>query len=70
MLLRNTRGLMKYRKLGNTGINISAFGPGCMGISFAYGAINDRESIKTPLSEKYPNIGQHYNDGIIKLVNK
>ena len=38
---------MNYRKLGNTGINLSAVGLGCMGMSFAYGPINDQESIKT-----------------------
>jgi aryl-alcohol dehydrogenase-like predicted oxidoreductase len=37
---------MKYRKLGNTGINLSAVGLGCMGMSFAYGPGDDNESVK------------------------
>ncbi|ATB70205.1 General stress protein 69 [Sulfurospirillum diekertiae] len=38
---------MKYRKLGNSGLEVSALGLGCMGMSFSYGPAQDeKEMIK------------------------
>ena len=33
---------MQTRKLGNSGLEVSAIGLGCMGMSFAYGPAKDR----------------------------
>lgn len=38
---------MQHRKLGGQGLQVSALGLGCMGMSFAYGATDDTESIAT-----------------------
>ncbi len=38
---------MKYRKLGNTNVELSAIGLGCMSMNHAYGEPDDAESIAT-----------------------
>ena len=38
---------MKYRKFANTGETLPAIGLGCMGMNYAYGEPDDRESIAT-----------------------
>ena len=36
---------MQKRKLGNSGLEVSALGLGCMGMSFAYGPVPDKKKM-------------------------
>lgn len=51
---------MKYRKLGTTSEELSALGLGCMGMSFAYGPADDKESLAT--LEKALDLGINFWD--------
>lgn len=51
---------MKYRELGATGEQLSALGLGCMGMSFAYGPTDDKESLAT--LEKALDLGINFWD--------
>jgi len=52
---------MKYRKLGKSGLEVSAIGLGCMGLSFGYGPATDKqEAIK--LIRKAYELGVNFFD--------
>jgi len=51
---------MEFRTLGNTNEQLSAIGLGCMGMSFAYGSTDDKESIAT--LEKALDLGINFWD--------
>ena len=36
---------MQKRKLGNSGLEVSAIGLGCMGMSWSYGPVKDRQEM-------------------------
>jgi aryl-alcohol dehydrogenase-like predicted oxidoreductase len=40
---------MQKRKLGNSNLEVSALGLGCMGMSFSYGPPKDKEEMTTLL---------------------
>ena len=67
---------MTYRNLGNTGEKLSAIGLGCMGMSFAYGVYDDKESLATlrlalELGINFWDTADIYADGVNEeLVSK
>jgi aryl-alcohol dehydrogenase-like predicted oxidoreductase len=51
---------MEFRTIGKNGIQVSALGLGCMGMSFAYGPANDEESLQ--VLHRYLEIGGNFLD--------
>ncbi len=51
---------MEHRKLGKNGLQVSALGLGCMGMSFAYGPTDDAESIR--VLRRYLELGGNFLD--------
>ena len=43
---------MPLRKLGNSGLEVSAIGLGCMGMNFAYGVVPDKKEMIALLSRR------------------
>ena len=44
---------MKYRELGNSGLQVSAIGLGCMGMSHGYGPASDRKEMISLIRQAY-----------------
>jgi aryl-alcohol dehydrogenase-like predicted oxidoreductase len=51
---------MEHRKLGKNGMEVSALGLGCMGMSFAYGPADDQESLR--VLHRYLELGGNFLD--------
>jgi aryl-alcohol dehydrogenase-like predicted oxidoreductase len=51
---------MEFRQLGRDGIQVSALGLGCMGMSYAYGPANDEESLQ--VLHRYLELGGNFLD--------
>ncbi len=65
---------MHYRKLGQTNIEISSIGLGCMGMSVAYGKPDDKESIATlekalELGVNFWDTSDAYGDNEVLIAN-
>jgi aryl-alcohol dehydrogenase-like predicted oxidoreductase len=53
-------GEMKFRQLGKNGIQVSALGLGCMGMSYAYGPADESESLQ--VLYRYLDLGGNFLD--------
>jgi aryl-alcohol dehydrogenase-like predicted oxidoreductase len=51
---------VELRKLGNNGLQVSALGLGCMGMSFAYGPADEEESLR--VLRRYLGLGGNFLD--------
>src|SRR5436305_4262589 len=51
---------MEFRQIGQNGLQVSALGLGCMGMSFAYGPTNDEESLQ--VLHRYVELGGNFLD--------
>jgi len=54
-------GFMKKRKLGNSGLEVSSIGLGCMGMSFAYGSIPEKSAMITLIRKAF-ELGENFFD--------
>lgn len=43
--------MMEKRKLGNSGLEVSAIGLGCMGMSYGYGPASDQKDMISVIRE-------------------
>jgi aryl-alcohol dehydrogenase-like predicted oxidoreductase len=55
-----TEKSIPFRTLGNSGINVSPLGLGCMGMSYAYGPTDDAESLR--VLRRYLELGGNFLD--------
>jgi len=59
--------IIQKRTLGNSGLEVSAIGLGCMGMSFGYGTISDEKEINTA-SSGIAVQGDRYSEVSAKMI--